>query len=257
MDDWRVKTEKHIADVGTLLGYTANNILAYVAEPEARARIAVHAFGGTLEDFTIPELVAGFCDFTTACEVLDVSPLAVLRARCADGAVSEMLCCVLENSFELLPALDAEGGGPARYAAIAEALAFRAPDHDMSKLAEPEAAMFAEFTPGLSGLVFGSAEYWATLDKMPALAHHYEHNRHHPQHFDDGICGMNIVDLIEMFCDWYASGRRHATGNILKSIDINTPRFELAPDIACVFVNTAPIFERIDQHLNEKAEVPS
>lgn len=247
-NDWRAQTEQHIANVGMMLGFTANNVLAYVADYNARARMALHAMGGTAEDFTLPELVSALCDFVAACDILKADRIALLQERACEGAFSEMLCCVLENSMELFEPTD--DGAPPHYAAIAEALAFRAPDHDMSKLEEPEASMFKKFTPGLGDLTFGSDEYWAALDAMPVLKHHYEHNRHHPQHFDDGICGMNIVDLIEMFCDWYASCKRHKDGDIHQSIEVNTPRFGLGADIVCIFSNTVPVFEAMDDRLD-------
>ncbi len=42
---------------------------------------------------------------------------------------------------------------------------------------------------------------------------------------------MNLVDLIEMFCDWLASTQRHADGDIYKSIEISRERFGLSDDI--------------------------
>jgi hypothetical protein len=38
-----------------------------------------------------------------------------------------------------------------------------------------------------------------------ALKHHYANNRHHPEHFENGINGMNLLDVIEMVCDWKAA----------------------------------------------------
>lgn len=31
--------------------------------------------------------------------------------------------------------------------------------------------------------------------------------RHHPQHFRDGVAGMNLVDLVVMLADWKAATR--------------------------------------------------
>ena len=36
---------------------------------------------------------------------------------------------------------------------------------------------------------------------------------------------LNLLDLIELFCDWKASTLRHNDGNIKKSIEINQNRF--------------------------------
>jgi len=43
----------------------------------------------------------------------------------------------------------------------------------------------------------------------PAIEHHYKNNRHHPEHFNNGIDEMNLVDLIELLCDWKAASERN------------------------------------------------
>ena len=45
---------------------------------------------------------------------------------------------------------------------------------------------------------------------------------------------------IEMFLDWAAASQRHADGDINKSIEINTERFHLSPQIVQIFKNTVP-----------------
>ena len=92
--------------------------------------------------------------------------------------------------------------------------------HDASKLETPEVELFAEVTPKLAATTYGSEEYNGFLDKLkPALDHHYASNRHHPQHFVNGINDMTLIDIIEMFCDWKASTLRQNDGNLLKSIE--------------------------------------
>ena len=73
----------------------------------------------------------------------------------------------------------------------------------------------------------------------PALDHHYENNRHHPEHFKNGIKDMTLIDLIEMFCDWKTSSERHESGSILSSIDINKERFGYSEELASILLNTA------------------
>lgn len=116
--------------------------------------------------------------------------------------------------------------------------------HDQSKLESPEVEVFAEFTPKLAGSTYGSAEYEGFRKAMgPALAHHYAKNRHHPEHFANGVDDMNLIDLIEMFCDWKAATLRHNDGNIRKSIKANADRFRLSPQIVRILENTADLFE--------------
>lgn len=116
--------------------------------------------------------------------------------------------------------------------------------HDQSKLAPPEVGLFTEFTPKLARSTYGSQEYEEFRKQMgPALSHHYAKNRHHPEHHKSGIDDMNLVDVIEMFCDWKAAGERHNDGNILKSIEKNTKRFELSPQMVRILENTAKLFD--------------
>lgn len=162
--------------------------------------------------------------------------------------------------------------------------------HDRSKLQRGEVETFAEYTPKLKELEYGSDEYKLTLQKMnKALEHHYRYNRHHPEHFNAGrinpsenilieelikdfkerkakgqisqsnenaldylikllelrkseitssINNMNLIDLLEMLIDWNAATKRHETGNIYKSIEINKTRFSINEQLINVFLNT-------------------
>ena len=118
--------------------------------------------------------------------------------------------------------------------------------HDASKLESPEVEVFAEYTPKLSNTTFGSEEYYANLDSMKsALDHHYASNRHHPEHFVNGITDMTLVDILEMFCDWKASTLRHNDGNLLKSIETNAERFSMDGQLKQILLNTARM---LDEH---------
>lgn len=122
----------------------------------------------------------------------------------------------------------------------------RAVEHDNSKLKEPEASIFEKYTPLLKNTTYGSDEYKKYLKEMePALHHHYSNNRHHPEHFEQGVNDMNLVDLIEMTCDWYAATLRHSDGDINKSIEINKKRFGISDQLATILSNTViHLFEK-------------
>ena len=116
----------------------------------------------------------------------------------------------------------------------------RARGHDLSKLNPPELEIFQIYTEKLKGTTYGSDKYKQYLKEMkPALGHHYAFNRHHPEHFKAGITEMNLFDIMEMFCDWVAATKRHADGNILRSIQINKNRFGYSELLESIFVNTA------------------
>ena len=105
-------------------------------------------------------------------------------------------------------------------------LSVRAQQHDASKLESPEKEYFDAWTPKLSGTTYGSDEYRGMLRQMkPAIDHHQKKNRHHPEYFRRGIYDMNLIDLVEMLCDWKAATMRHEDGDIWKSLQINKKRF--------------------------------
>jgi len=111
--------------------------------------------------------------------------------------------------------------------------------HDQSKLAEPEVQLFTEYTDKLRDVTYGSEEYKSFLSGLkPALDHHYANNRHHPEHWKNGVEDMTLLDLIEMICDWKAASERHNDGNIRKSIELNTERFNMSPQLRRIFENT-------------------
>ncbi len=111
--------------------------------------------------------------------------------------------------------------------------------HDNSKLLPPEKETFDRMTPKLSGVTYGSDDYRTLLKEMrPAVEHHQKTNSHHPEFYKDGIDGMDLADLVEMMCDWKAATLRHDDGDIMRSIDINTDRHKIGPQLASILRNT-------------------
>ena len=122
---------------------------------------------------------------------------------------------------------------------VQDALTRRAIFHDRTKLEDPEKALFDEWTPKLKELTYGSDDYKAALAALgPALQHHYAAWSHHPEHFENGINGMSLLDVIEMLADHKAAGERHADGNIWKSMEINRKRFGYSDQLYEILCNT-------------------
>uniref|UniRef100_A0A6H2A625 Uncharacterized protein n=1 Tax=viral metagenome TaxID=1070528 RepID=A0A6H2A625_9ZZZZ len=122
---------------------------------------------------------------------------------------------------------------------IIHELTKRAEVHDKSKLLSPEKEIFDEYTPKLKTSTYGSDEYKEFLKGMgDGLKHHYSVNRHHPEHFDDGINDMNLLDIMEMLCDWKAATLRHNDGDIYKSLEINASRFGVKKQLLRILQNT-------------------
>lgn len=127
---------------------------------------------------------------------------------------------------------------------IIAALSERGWNHDNSKLEAPEKEAYDALTPRLAGLTYGSEEYRATLREMrPAIEHHYAHNSHHPEHYDRGIAGMNLLDLVEMFCDWKAASLRHKDGDFAASLQINKERFGISDQLMAILENSVGLVE--------------
>jgi len=123
---------------------------------------------------------------------------------------------------------------------IATRLIERAQCHDNSKLKEPEKSMFDEVVGKLKGLTYDSDEYKKALAYLkPALDHHYKHNSHHPEYYENGVSDMCLVDIVEMFCDWCAATHRHNDGDICRSVDQNKERFDISGQLCKIFKTTA------------------
>ncbi len=133
-------------------------------------------------------------------------------------------------------------------------LTHRGETHDQCKLQEPEAEIFAVYMKKLRDVEYGSDEYKGYLKEMdPAVKHHYENSRHHPEFHENGINDMNLIDLLEMITDWSSSTLRHSSGDIMKSIDISQKRFGYSDELKQIFINTVNALSemKIEHHAEE------
>lgn len=122
-----------------------------------------------------------------------------------------------------------------------DSLFFRAIHHDDSKLEEPESTMFVEWTPKLKLLDFGSDEYRQALSNMgDALKCHYDNNYHHPEHFENGINGMTLIDLLEMVCDWKAAAQAK---QVPVNLEYLSNRFGISSQLVDIIFNTVEALE--------------
>lgn len=120
------------------------------------------------------------------------------------------------------------------------ALTERGEVHDESKLGPEEKPYFDKYTQRLKGLTYGSKEYKDNLKQLkPAIEHHNKNNSHHPEHYVNGIKGFDLLDLVEMFCDWKAATERHEDGCLMRSIEHNKERFDISDQLSAIPINTA------------------
>ena len=123
----------------------------------------------------------------------------------------------------------------------------RGEEHDHTKLNELKDT-FDEVTPKLKGLTYGSEEYKKSLkDIKPAIDYHYAQERHHVfEHFPNGVLDANLVDVVEMVCDWIAASKRHNDGDSRKSLETNRERFGIEPQLFALLKNTVEFLDPKD-----------
>jgi hypothetical protein len=117
--------------------------------------------------------------------------------------------------------------------------------HDKSKFDPIEADALAEMqvlieTEGQAA--YGTKEYKRrTAILKPMLDHHYANNSHHPEHYPDGVVGMDLFDLVEMFMDWKAASERGEESSM--NLSYSVEKLGLPPMLESILRNTA---DRLD-----------
>jgi hypothetical protein len=118
----------------------------------------------------------------------------------------------------------------------------RANHHDDSKLKQPESKAFASIIPKLAGTKFGTKKRDQVIDSIkPAVEHHFEANRHHPEHFKNGVDGMNLVDVMEMVSDWVAAAKGDPDSDVTKSINVCLKKYEIDDQLGKIIKNTVEL----------------
>ena len=115
----------------------------------------------------------------------------------------------------------------------------RAKGHDVSKLESPEKETYDKYIPLLRSAKYGTDEYNKIRESMAkeGLSHHYSVNRHHPEHFKDLVNGMNLVDFVEMICDWFAASLRSDT-SFIEGLKPNQEKYDLPDMVMSIIKNT-------------------
>lgn len=117
----------------------------------------------------------------------------------------------------------------------------RGREHDLSKLSPEElgplqALRVHQETHGQAA--YGTPEYEQQRAMLgPMLQHHYENNTHHPEHYADGVAGMDLFDVLEMFMDWKAASERG--GEEAMNLTAAAERYGVDPQLLTIFRNTA------------------
>jgi hypothetical protein len=117
----------------------------------------------------------------------------------------------------------------------------RAAAHDQSKLSDVELVPLQRMQDLIDAegqAPYGSDEYKRRTALLgPMLEHHYRNNSHHPEHYANGVDGMDLFDIVEMFFDWKAASERGEESQM--NIGTACKRFGISPQLEAIFRNTA------------------
>ena len=113
--------------------------------------------------------------------------------------------------------------------------------HDLTKFGEEELTplmnLYAHHEKnGVSK--FGTEEYKKDMKThlSSMIKHHHQENTHHPEHFEAGVKGMNLMQVLEMVCDWASASKRSGGGIV--NLNDTQKRFCFSDDMKEIMRNT-------------------
>lgn len=113
--------------------------------------------------------------------------------------------------------------------------------HDASKFDDEEIVPLSEMKRIIEDegeVAYGSVTDDARKAMLRGMTdHHYKRNSHHPEHYESGVDGMTLFDLVEMFCDWKAASERHGRPHM--GLNKACERYEVSRQLQRVMENTA------------------
>lgn len=114
----------------------------------------------------------------------------------------------------------------------------RAANHDKSKLEYPEKQGFIRMDKE-PRYPYGSPEYFDKMKRYDyVLKKHYENNSHHPEHYDGWICEMDLLDIIEMLCDWTSYREGLTPQEAIYTVEQQVKRFHISDELSSIMINT-------------------
>jgi uncharacterized protein DUF5662 len=117
----------------------------------------------------------------------------------------------------------------------------RALVHDDSKFGPDEFPIYASMMDEFTEHPFGTPGYFRAKEAISeATKKHFAANRHHPEHFENGVEGMTVVDLLEMLADWKAATLNNPKkpGDMQRSLDYAVDKYKIDPQLALILWNT-------------------
>lgn len=117
----------------------------------------------------------------------------------------------------------------------------RAKVHDESKFSDVEKSRLDQMEALIERegqAAFGTEEYKHRTEMLgPMVEHHRRNNDHHPEFHPDGVSGMDLVQLLEMFCDWKAASERGEESAM--NLTFACEKYEVSDQLKNIFIATA------------------
>jgi hypothetical protein len=160
-----------------------------------------------------------------------VTSLPTAKAR----GVSRLVCDLMVETTEVeryLNDLAQHKGWVNKYIVkVVHLLRERADGHDDDKYKDPLKRIYSKNFDALCKTTFRSPEYNKIVGSeefQEAFKIHTKNNRHHPQHFENGVEDMNLIDIIEMLCDWKAaSDRTGRKQSVKEGMELNYEKYHI------------------------------
>ena len=126
---------------------------------------------------------------------------------------------------------------------FAAEISYRSGIHDNSKFSPEEFDVYSSNVQDFNKYDFDSEEEKRLRERVyPAAKAHQKRNRHHPEHFKNGIDDMNLIDLLEMICDWKSASSRAPGDSLRKGLPILKEKYKISPQLYQILTNTIKDF---------------
>lgn len=110
--------------------------------------------------------------------------------------------------------------------------------HDQSKLESPEYELWRKMDEE-PRYKYGTPEYFDKIQRYKKVFDlHYKHNSHHPEHYENRILDMDLVDVLEMLIDWISYKNNIRITEAIELIDQQSKRYNLSEELTCILKNT-------------------
>lgn len=129
-------------------------------------------------------------------------------------------------------------------------------DHDNSKFDKDEFKKLSQILKAESKDSFTDAKNKLTPDECKAIKYHWDHNRHHPEFFENPSDEMTELDILEMVCDWFARSLQYKTDFIPFIKERQENRFHFSEKTFAKALKYCTIIQDIhNEETNKKEEI--